>query len=223
MILVSPTEPDHVKALGKTSSAPETYGCDLLVTTRRRKLGIQRKKFPEDLIASVEDGRLADQLVKMAELDRACVVMVGYPAWTRDGTLVHSSWSKREWTFASIWGAVASISFEAGVPVMWVRDETEFGELVGVLDEWNRREKHSTIRTRSRPRAKGWGVSTKTQQAHFLQGLPGCGPETAERIVDAFEGLPMAWTCTVEEMMEVRGVGRVKAERMGEMVRYRDG
>ncbi|MFQ5524235.1 MAG: ERCC4 domain-containing protein [Acidimicrobiia bacterium] len=220
MILVSNTEPSHVKALGKVSSSPESYGCDLLLTSRRRKLGVQRKKFPEDLVASISDGRLADQLTKMADLPRACIVLVGYPAWTRDGELVYPSWSGRRWTFDAIWGTVASAAFEAGVGTFWVRDEGEFVDLIGVLDGWNRREKHTTTRTRSRPKAKGWGVSTKLQQAHFLQGLPGVGPELAERIVERFGGVPMRWSVSEGEMMGVEGVGPKKAEAMGGMVEF---
>lgn len=220
MRLISPSEPAHIRALGRVSSAPENYGVDILLISRHRRLGLQRKRFPEDLIASIADGRLSDQLTKMADLDRACVVLIGYPAWTRDGELVHKGYGGRQWSFDTIWGTVASIGLEAGVATMWVRDEGEFCDLVGVLEKWNRKEKHSTTRTRSRPKAKGWGVSQKLQQAHFLQGLPSVGPELAERIVEHFEGIPMRWEVRIEELMEVYGIGKVKAEKLGQMVEF---
>ena len=220
MILVSPTEPGHVKALGRVSAAPENYGCDILLSSRQGKLGLQRKQFPEDLVASISDGRLSDQLTKMAELDQAAVILIGFPAWTRDGELVHSSFSQRRWTFETIWGTVASMALVAGVGTFWVRDEGEFVDLIGVLDKWNRRKHHTTTRTRSRPKAKGWGVDRKLQQAHFLQGLPSVGPELAERIVEKFEGIPMRWTATEGEFLEIHGVGKIKVEKLGEMVEF---
>jgi DNA excision repair protein ERCC-4 len=220
MILVSPTEPLHVRAMGKVSSTPENSGCDVLIVSRRKKLGIQRKRFPEDLIASLEDGRLSDQLTKMASLDRACVVLIGYPRFTGDGELVYNSYSQRTWTFGSIWGAVASMALEARVGTFWVRDEQEFVALMGVLEGWNGRERHTTVSTRSRPKAKGWGISRKVQEAHFLQGLPGVGPELAERIVERFGGLPLKWAVTPTEMMTVPGVGKQKVEKMREMVGF---
>jgi len=223
MILVSPSEPAHIRKLGKVSSAPEEYGCDVLLVSRQNRVGVQRKAFPDDLLASIGDGRLSDQLTKMAPLGRACVILVGYPAWTRDGELVHKGYGGRQWSFDTIWGTVASIGLEAGVATMWVRDEGEFCDLVGVLDKWNRKEKHSTTRTRSRPKAKGWGVSEKLQQAHFLQGLPSVGPELAERIVEHFEGIPMRWEVGIKELMEVYGIGKVKAEKLGQMVEFREG
>ena len=220
MILTSPSEPLHVRSLGKVSSAPEDYGCDVLISSRHHKLGIQRKVFPDDLIASIGDGRLSDQLTKMASLDRACVILIGYPAWTRDGELVHKSYGGRQWSFDTIWGTVASIGLEAGVATMWVRDEGEFIDLIGVLDKWNRKEKHSTTRTRSRPKAKGWGMSEEIRQAHFLQGLPDVGPELAERVIAHFGRIPMRWDVSEKEMMEVKGVGKVTVEKMKGMVSF---
>lgn len=218
MILVSPTEPPALRALGKVSSTPESFGCDLLLVSRQGKLGIQRKVFPADLIASLEDGRLSDQLLKMADLDRACLILIGYPKWTLEGELVWRNWSGRVWTFDSIHGALATAALETGVGTFWVRDEAEFVLLVQTLEKWNRREKHSTTRTRSRPKAKGWGISRELQQAHFLQGLPGVGPELAERIVREFDGVPLQWSVGKGEMMQVHGVGKMKAEKMSEMI-----
>lgn len=222
MILVSPTEPTHLRDLGRVSNTPEAYGCDILLMSRSHRLGIQRKVFPNDLLASISDGRLSDQLAKMADLDRACVVLVGYPAWTRDGTLVHQDYTGRQWSFDSIMGIVASVSLKAGVPVWWLRDEGELVDLVGVLDRWNKKETHTTLRTRSRPKAKGWGVNETTRQSHFLQGLPDIGPEIAERIVEHFGGIPMGWTVGREEMLEVAGVGPVKAEKLGRLIGWAD-
>src|SRR5690606_37254518 len=68
-LLISPTEPPAVRALGTTSSTPELYGCDILIVANKTRTGVQRKKFPEDLVASLADGRLYSQLPKMAALD----------------------------------------------------------------------------------------------------------------------------------------------------------
>ncbi len=220
VILVSNTEPQHLRNLGRVSTTPENYGCDLLIVSRRAKLGLQRKVFPKDLIASLEDGRLGDQLAKMGDLDRAAIVLIGYPTWTLEGELVFDSWSGRTWNFYSIMGGLATTMFEANVGHFWVRDEGEFVQLVKMLDGWNQKEKHSTLRTRSRPKAKGWGMSDKIRQAHFLQGLPGVGPELAERIVSQFGGVPLRWTVDRGQMMEVPGVGKKKAEGLGELVEY---
>lgn len=218
MLLISPTEPSHIRELGKVSSTPENYGADILIISRQAKLAVQRKRFPQDLVASLEDGRLADQLAKMSDVDRACLLIVGFPVWTLEGELVWRNWSGRKWTLDSIFGALASALFEAGVGHFWVRDEGEAVSLLGVLEKWNGKATHTTTRTRSRPKAKGWGLSREIQQAHFLQGLPGVGPELAGRIVREFDGVPLQWSVGKGEMMRVHGVGKMKAEKMSEMI-----
>jgi ERCC4-type nuclease len=45
-------------------------------------------------------------------------------------------------------------------------------------------------------------------------GLDKVGPELADRVLDKFGGVPGEWTVTVEELMEVPGIGRKKAEAM---------
>ncbi len=60
-----------------------------------------------------------------------------------------------------------------------------------------------------------WGTpSSRDFQIHFLQGLPGIGPEHAETILDHFGAMPLRWAVTKEELMEVRGVAEKIAERM---------
>jgi len=46
------------------------------------------------------------------------------------------------------------------------------------------------------------------------------GPELAERIVEHFGGIPMRWEVAIEELLEVYGIGKVKAEKLGQMVEF---
>jgi ERCC4-type nuclease len=51
---------------------------------------------------------------------------------------------------------------------------------------------------------------------HILQGLAGIGPRLATRILEHFQGLPIAWTVTERELTAVRGLGPVRAKRLSE-------
>ncbi len=113
-----------------------------------------------------------------------------------------------------------TITVEAGVPFLWVRNEDEFCHLVGVVEEWHKKDKHSTLRTRSRPKARSWGVTKDMERIHFLQGLPGIGPDTAEAIVKQFGGLPLRWSTTREGMKKVAGVGPTRISTMGGMIPF---
>jgi excinuclease UvrABC nuclease subunit len=52
-----------------------------------------------------------------------------------------------------------------------------------------------------------WGV-------HFLQGIDGIGPEVAGRIYDHFGKVPLAWECQLEDLLEIEGVGKVRAAKL---------
>jgi ERCC4-type nuclease len=47
-----------------------------------------------------------------------------------------------------------------------------------------------------------------------LQGFDGIGPEVAGRIYDEFKGVPLMWTVDEIDLMAVKGVGAIRAERM---------
>jgi len=48
-------------------------------------------------------------------------------------------------------------------------------------------------------------------------GLPGVGVELADRILKEFGSIPWQWTCTMEELMKVEGLGKVKAKKIMEI------
>jgi ERCC4-type nuclease len=45
-------------------------------------------------------------------------------------------------------------------------------------------------------------------------GFEGIGRVQAERIVEKFGGVPLSWTCTISELMEVDGIGAGRAMSM---------
>ena len=67
-----------------------------------------------------------------------------------------------------------------------------------------------------RPKAKNeWGVQDKgVLGRHFLQGLPGIGPDRADAILSKFGRIPMAWTCSEEELTAVPGIGKLTSKRL---------
>lgn len=212
-MLISPTEPAQLKKLGKVSGLPEQYGVDILIVANKTRTGIQRKKFPDDLVASLSDGRLYTQLPKMAELDRSILIFEGFGKWTTDGILLHNY--TRNFTRGQFIALQYSIMWEFGVHVMHVRDIGETAGALIALESWVNKPKHSSLRTRPGAPKDSWGlVGAREQAQHMLQGLPGVGVELAGRIYDHFGRVPVKWDCTLEDLLKVRGVGKVKAAKI---------
>lgn len=221
-MLVSSTEPFNFKHLGKSSTTPERYGCDFLIVARGQRTGVQRKKFPSDLLASLADGRLYGQLNQMRVLDRAFIVLEGYGKWTMDGELIDfQAFTKRQ-----LYSLIASLAFEFGVEVLIVRDMKETIEFLESLESWCQKEKHSSLRTRPGPSKDSWGqIGIREIGIHLLQSFPGVGPELAGRIYDHFEGVPLEWSFSgPDSLMMIPGIGRAKAENIyGALKKIKEG
>lgn len=212
-MLVSPTEPKRLRELGKTSSIPERHGADFIVVGKKNRIGVQRKEFPSDLLASLTDGRLYGQLPLLRDLEHAVLVVEGRGRWTEDGELIGDKYQR--FTISQMYGLLFSIMFEFRIPTIWVKDMDETIQVLGLLDAWAQKSKHMSLRSRSGPAKNSFGTSTTRHLAqHIMQSFPGVGPELAGRVVDHFEGVPLTWTHSAEELMEVEGLGKVKAQGM---------
>ena len=140
-MLISPTEPAPLKDLGKVSSLSEKYGSDILMLVKDVRVGVQRKLFPNDLMASLSDGRLYDQIRKMSSLNHAVVVLEGYGQWTSDGVLM----GRYTFTKDQLHGLMMSLSFEFGIQVFQVRDMSETIQLLTNLEKWLHKPSHTSL------------------------------------------------------------------------------
>jgi ERCC4-type nuclease len=214
MMLCSPTEPKKLTHLGKVSSVPENYGADFLIMGKKIRIGVQRKQFPGDLLASLTDGRLYDQLPRLTELDQALLVIEGHGRWTEDGELIGDS-KYHSFTIQQLHGLLFTIMFEFGVPSIWVGNMDDTGRVLTNLEAWAKKDKHTSLKSRPGPGKSSWGSTSERHSAqHILQGFPGVGGELAGRIVDKFQGVPLTWTIGMDELMRVEGIGKKKADTM---------
>jgi DNA excision repair protein ERCC-4 len=211
-VIISPTEPKALRDLGEVSVFPEEFGCDLLFATNGHWAGVQRKEF-KDLVASIQDGRLGEQIAKMkaSNLDYLLIVVEGTVKWTDSGFLV-SKWGKgvsRSQVRKVLWTVR-----QTGVWIDYSESIDDTIKLVKAFEEWCDKEHHASLGNRPGP-STGWGkASNKEWLAHFLQGLPGVGAATAARMIEHFDGSPVAWNITKEQLLEIPGIGPKKVEAM---------
>lgn len=214
-MIISPTEPARLKKLGAVSLYPESFGADILVPIAGGGwVGVQRKERG-DLMSSLADGRLGEQIAKLRALPRSHLIIEGRLSYTTDGTLMGSGKYGRELTREYMDGVLWSVQ-NAGT---WVSYTDSLGETCDMLEhlaKWWAKDKHRGLATRG-PVTATWGVpDARDYQIHLLTGIPNVGPELAGRILDRFGGLPFRWRddVTVKTLCEVVGVGKVKAEKI---------
>lgn len=214
-MLISPTEPAKLRALGVTTLYPENYGADILVPRAGGGwVGVQRKERA-DLMSSLGDGRLGEQIAKLRALPQRHLIIEGELRWTNDGILMGSGKYGREITRDFLDGVLWSIQRDG----VWVSYTDSLGQTCDTLvhlEKWWAKEKHNGLATRG-PVAATWGVpDSRDYQVHLLTGIPNVGPELAGRIIDRFGGLPFRWRddVTIETLCEVKGVGDKKAAKI---------
>jgi ERCC4-type nuclease len=214
MILVSPTEPEKIKQLGKVSPIPEQYGADVLFSARGQLVGVQRKAF-DDFLASLFDGRLGKEITQMKRLNIAVLVIEGRPRWTLDGELIDDN---RRITRNQLRSLLWTIAIGHNVAVEWTDSIDDTVNTITNLRAWAAKKKHLSVARRPGPSGPWGKATTKDWAVHFLQGLPHIGPELAERIYDTFKGVPMRWAVGKKELTRVPGIGKQKAKVLWEIL-----
>jgi Fanconi anemia group M protein len=211
MILVSPSEPQEFLSLipdAVSSPVPERYGADFLISARGLTAGVQRKTL-NDLISSLEDGRLAHEVRRLARLDVSVLAF--------ENPYGFDNWSPlaMRYTPQQVLRLLFSIQAE-GVWVFRTPSVAGTADLIRELAAWLAKGEHLSMRTRPKDVDRdGWGRATDRDWAVFLlQGFPGVGPVLAEAIYDRFGRVPLAWTCTEKELREIQGIGPKRAREL---------
>ena len=222
MFLVSPTDPELAELLGDdaiVSSLPEKHGSDVLAFTKFGKLGIQRKRVPDDFAASIDDGRLAWELPLLAKLDFPLLVPEGEFFFNSDGRLAEkygSRWKSWRFTRKQVRSILRSVKWIHGVdwePTIDVEDTVDLlRDLVAYLDK----DAHLSLFRRPGPKGEWGSFLTHSERLRWiLQGFEGVGVRQAQRLLDHMSGeSPLKWALTEEEMTEIRGIGKPTARKL---------
>ena len=174
-------------------------GCDIKI--QRMSIGdylidervlVERKTLP-DLVASIKDGRLFRQALRLVEAEPWCVIVL-------EGTAraLADSGMRRE----AIQGALIALALYLGIPLLRSTGPEETARLLIYIARQGRTysgdgpQRHGHL-----PRGK------RRLQIYILQGFTGVGPRRAARLLDRFGTLDRILSAEVEELCEVRGIG----------------
>lgn len=217
--LLSPTEgkltelfnaQDEITAI--TSSLPEERGSDIVLRTDNAWFYFNRKQIPHDFLASVSDGRMTRSTSQMQELEGIKrFITEGEWSYWPDGTVYMIGTKGRpmrtQWRYEHVEGIELDIEYIKGLPIVRTKTvEETFGYLMR-LARWAVKNKHLGLYTR--PSVKGLYYSPTEEELYLwiLQSWKGIGVNLAERILKHFGGkIPLAWTCTPEELAKVYGL-----------------
>ena len=174
------------------------YG-DYLINDR---LTVERKTA-RDFLVSIIDLRLFKQVANLKKnCSHSFLLLEGDPYATG-----------LNFAPEAIKGAILSVQTAWQVPVVFSRS-TE--DSVDVITTVGRQDEVATdlvpLRGGYRPK------KLKTRQLYLLQGLPDVGPKLAKRLLNHFHSVGRVMSATVDELMEVGGVGRSRSGKIREVL-----
>ena len=208
IVLVSPNESEVRKELDKRGIGIEhNMPYDFQLITARGKVPVERKRFPEDFVASVQDGRMARECAAMRQdSEYRFLIVEGRDIYTRGGLLLIGDRPSR-WTRTGIRNMCRSIRFVEGVDIEFTENIPDTVDCLVELQHYFDVESHVSLRRRSTFESD-WLVPTAEERMVFwLQGLPSISVVRARKLAELFPNPMAVFSASVEQLKEVDGIG----------------
>ena len=161
---------------------------------------IVERKTLKDFAISIIDGRLFKQMIRLANSKFTGVLIL-----EGTGKEITESGVTRE----AMQGALITVSLILGIPVLRAKDSAETAKLI----TYTARQ----IESIARGGVHRYGYRPKDKrkrQIFILQGLPGVGPERADRLLDKFGSVEGVISASSDEMQTVYGIGKNVADKI---------
>lgn len=159
----------------------------------------ERKTLP-DLAVAIIDGRLFGQASRLAATSMQ-------PAMILEGTSRELAQSGMHWE--AVQGALITVTLFYGIALLRTRTPAEtVRTMLFAAQQGRALECGALPRHGYRPRGK------RGRQLFILQGLPGIGPERAQRLLARFGSVEAVVTARAKELCTVSGIGARIAEKL---------
>lgn len=159
---------------------------------------IERKSV-EDFLESLIDGRLFSQVKTLKE-------QYMNPVMILEGEGLHH---KRNISDNAVYGALASLVSDFGLPIISTKNEEETASLINAMVS----RKKGIKGTRSVRKDKA-SMSTFDQKKFIIEGLPSISGTLAERLLDHFGSVRAVFEADIEALQNVKGIGPETAEKI---------
>jgi len=190
--------PDVLKSLGLQADFRVLEVGDYIVSG---DCAVERKAG-RDFVKSLYSGRLFDQARRLRQFySRPVLVAEG------DLPLLFSEISKPR----VFWGALTTLAFQFGMNVFFTANAEQTADLIFTLV---RRSGLTKAPRGPWVQKKSRAVGAERVQLALVASLPAIGPKLAERVLLRFGSVRRVFSASVAELCTVKGVGRVKAERI---------
>jgi len=157
------------------------------------RIGVERKNV-DDFLESLVGGKLFRQIAHLRDAySRPVLILEGENLLT-----------KRNISHNAIFGSLASISVDFGVPVLTTKNAMETANLMYVIARREQREDKKAVAVRGEKTM----MSLMERQQFLVEGLPNVSAVLAKRLLAHFGSIREIANATEEELIGVKGVGK---------------
>jgi Fanconi anemia group M protein len=182
---------------------PETLETADYVLSER--VAVERKAA-DDFASSLIDGRLFTQVKALRDAYTAPLLVV-----EGEGLL-----TGRKIAEDAIYGAIASITTDFHVSVLFTKDEAETAKLLAAIARREQQGEKKPLAVRAGGRS---GMSDDERLRFLVEGLPHVSAVLARRLLEKFGTVREIVEATPEELASVEGIGRATAESIHRILR----
>ncbi len=198
--------PSHVNSyienLGATVCLKQLGVGDYIASDR---VGIERKTI-SDFLGSIMNQRLFRQLGELAASFQNPILMLeGNPELLWHESRMHPN---------AIRGALASITVDYRVPMIWTRNARETAAQIHWIAYREQKKLDKEVSIRGEKRA----MDTHGQQEFILAGLPHINSKLSRRLLEHFGSVRKVFTAKPERLMKVEKIGEKKARTIWELI-----
>jgi ERCC4-type nuclease len=161
---------------------------------------IVERKTLKDFAISIIDGRLFKQMIRLASSNSKSALIL-------EGTAIDTV--ELGMTREAVQGALITVSLILGIPILRSKDPSETARLIVYIGR--------QIESVARGGVQRYGYRPKNKrkrQLYILQGMPGVGPERADRLLDRFGSVEAAISASSSELQSVDGIGIGVADKI---------
>lgn len=214
-VMYHPTEPYEIKNdfgdIGLSNpNLPTDYGWFV----RGRKSLTERKKIPQDLLASINDGRLTKVtqiLIQNIEKGgRSYLLLEGFIRCNSSGFILNPD-RPSGWEIDKVSGLISSIQ-ASGIELLLSPSIKETALILISQMRWEMKGEHKSTRTRPGPTHEWGRPSYAPYMLWAYQGFPGIGAEIAEILFNAAPTFENLLAMSVEDFIELKRFGKKRSE-----------
>jgi ERCC4-related helicase len=157
------------------------------------RIGVERKNV-DDFLESLIKGKLFKQISQLREAySRPVLILEGENLFTT-----------RNINHNAIYGSLASITVDYGIPVLTTKNAMDTADLLKVIAKREQKDENKSVAVRGfKPQ-----MSTKERQQFLVEGLPNVSSVIAKRLLNHFGSIRCIANADEKELTKVKGIGK---------------